>query len=87
MFVAGFMGSPSMNFIPGNLVKVDGAPAVAVALAGGGTATLALAQEAGSWPGDGEVVLGVRPEYLFRYNENSKARSPLLSARRESYAP
>ena len=34
MFVAGFMGSPSMNFIPGELTKLDNAPAVAIALAG-----------------------------------------------------
>ena len=26
MFVAGFMGSPSMNFIPGELTKLDGRP-------------------------------------------------------------
>ena len=32
MFVAGFMGSPSMNFIPGELTKLDGRPAVAIAL-------------------------------------------------------
>ena len=47
MFVAGFMGSPSMNFIPADIVKADGAPAVAVAQAGGGKATLPLRQEAG----------------------------------------
>ena len=32
MFVAGFMGSPSMNFIPGELAKLDGRPAVVIAL-------------------------------------------------------
>src|SRR5271165_3563299 len=37
MFVAGFMGSPSMNFIAGELVKMDGRAAVAVALADGET--------------------------------------------------
>src|SRR5476651_67531 len=40
MCVAGFMGSPSMNFIPGELTKVDGRPAVTIALAGSETATL-----------------------------------------------
>ena len=30
MFVAGFMGSPSMNFISADIVRVDGAPAVSV---------------------------------------------------------
>ena len=47
MFVAGFMGSPSMNFIAGELVKLDGRPAVAVALGGGETATLAACPNAG----------------------------------------
>src|SRR6202522_1334775 len=41
MFVAGFMGSPSMNFIPGELMKLEGRPAVAIALGRGETATLA----------------------------------------------
>src|ERR1700751_3471092 len=63
VFVAGFMGSPSMNFIPGELTKVDGSPAVAIALAGGEMATLPLAQPPGSRPADGKVVLGVRPEH------------------------
>jgi len=64
IFVAGFMGSPSMNFIPGELTKVDGRPAVAIVLAGGETATLPLARPPQSWPANGKVVLGVRPEHL-----------------------
>ena len=40
MFVAGFMGSPSMNFIPAKLSAADGAPAVTIALEGGQSATL-----------------------------------------------
>ena len=78
MFVAGFMGSPSMNFIAGELVKLDGRPAVAVALAGGETATLPLAQTPASRPADGKVVLGVRPEHLFRFirrSEGAKIRA------------
>src|SRR5271163_3397098 len=43
MFVAGFMGSPAMNFIPADLSAVDGAPAVTIALEGGQSATLPLA--------------------------------------------
>ena len=79
MFVAGFMGSPSMNFIAGELVKLDGRPAVAIALAGGETATLPLAQTPASRPADGKVVLGVRPEHLFRYDPNLKAQKPALA--------
>ncbi len=79
MFVAGFMGSPSMNFIPGELAKLDNAPAVAIALQDGKTATLPLPQAPASRPADGKVVLGVRPEHLFRYTENLKAQKPALA--------
>ena len=79
MFVAGFMGSPSMNFIPGELTKLDNAPAVAIALAGGETATLQLAQMPAVRPADGKVVLGVRPEHLFRYTETLKGQKPALA--------
>jgi multiple sugar transport system ATP-binding protein len=79
MFVAGFMGSPSMNFISGELVKLDGRPAVAVALAGGETATLPLAQTPASRPADGKVVLGVRPEHLFRYTDNLRSQKSALA--------
>ena len=79
MFVAGFMGSPSMNFIPGQLTKADNAPAVAVALADGETATLALAAAPAVRPADGKVILGVRPEHLFRYSETLKAQKPALA--------
>jgi multiple sugar transport system ATP-binding protein len=90
MFVAGFMGSPSMNFIPGELTKIDGAPAVTIGLEGGGTATLALAQMPAFRPADGRVVLGVRPEHLFRHTESLKAQKPaleMLTARVEVVEP
>jgi multiple sugar transport system ATP-binding protein len=79
IFVAGFMGSPSMNFVPADVVKADGAPAVSVALAGGGNAVLPLAKSPISVPADGRVVLGVRPEHLFRYDENAKAQKASLA--------
>jgi multiple sugar transport system ATP-binding protein len=79
MFVAGFMGSPSMNFIAGELVKLDGRPAVAIALAGGETATLPLPQTPASRPANGKVVLGVRPEHLFRYEPSLKAQKSALA--------
>ena len=71
MFVAGFMGSPSMNFISAEMGSAEGKATVNIPLAGGGVASLALhngaAQRA---PGDGRVVLGIRPEHLSRYNED-----------------
>jgi len=79
MFVAGFMGSPSMNFIPGELTAFEGRPAVAIALGRGETATLPLAHALASPPANGRVVLGVRPEHLFRYHANLKAQKAGLA--------
>ena len=79
MFVAGFMGSPSMNFIPGELTKAGNMPAVVVLLAGGETAALPLANIPASRPADGRVILGVRPEHLFRYSDVLKAQKPALA--------
>ena len=79
MFVAGFMGSPSMNFIPGELMKLDGRPAVAIALGHGESATLPLPQAPTLLPANGKVVLGVRPEHLFRYDSNLKAQKAGLA--------
>src|SRR5579871_5221732 len=78
MFVAGFMGSPSMNFIPVDILEADGPLAVTVVQADGRKATLALARRPTSPPADGKLVLGVRPEHLFRYDEATKARKPSL---------
>ena len=79
MFVAGFMGSPSMNFIPAELTDADGEPAVRVVLHGGGSATLPLGAAPRRRTADGRVVLGVRPEHLFRYDASLKARKPALA--------
>ncbi|MCB1498815.1 MAG: sn-glycerol-3-phosphate ABC transporter ATP-binding protein UgpC [Bauldia sp.] len=57
-FVAGFIGSPKMNFMEVD-ARSDGGH-VAVDLPGGGR--VALRQQSG--PVDGRVVLGVRPEHL-----------------------
>jgi len=54
-FVAGFIGSPAMNFLPGRASNsgIDLGAGVSVAIPGGG-----------SLPPGREVVLGVRPEHL-----------------------
>jgi multiple sugar transport system ATP-binding protein len=79
MFVAGFMGSPSMNFITGELTKLDGRPAVAIALSGAETAMLPLPRTPAFCPANGKVVLGVRPERLFRYDPNLRAQKAGLA--------
>jgi multiple sugar transport system ATP-binding protein len=57
-FVAGFIGSPAMNLVPGVARTGDGAPRVA--FADGGT----LPFPRGARAGDGqEVLYGIRPEH------------------------
>jgi multiple sugar transport system ATP-binding protein len=60
-FVAGFLGSPRMNFLPGTLAGEEGA-AAHVRLAGGAVVHVA-ADAARAAPGSA-VTLGVRPEHL-----------------------
>ncbi|MES2263957.1 MAG: sn-glycerol-3-phosphate ABC transporter ATP-binding protein UgpC [Pseudomonadota bacterium] len=85
LYVAGFIGSPSMNFLRGKLVA-QGAGA-AFALEHGGVTTLlplplnhAAAAKFGAWEGR-ELILGIRPEHV----------TDALSARRaetaEGYHP
>ncbi|MBL9048394.1 MAG: TOBE domain-containing protein, partial [Tabrizicola sp.] len=61
LFVAGFIGSPGMNFIDGTVVEASAAGAV-VKLRGGETIRCAV-NAANAEPGD-DVKLGVRPEHL-----------------------
>ena len=49
MFVAGFMGSPSMNLIPAKLVGANGGLAVEVTRAEGGAAMLPVANGNPAW--------------------------------------
>ncbi|SDY36721.1 ABC transporter ATP-binding protein [Citreimonas salinaria] len=64
MFVAGFMGSPSMNLFPAKVAQANGAPAAEVTLRNGETALLPFA--GGSMAGhDGrDIILGIRPEAI-----------------------
>jgi multiple sugar transport system ATP-binding protein len=64
VFVAGFMGSPTMNFLSARATSTaEGAPALAVE-ADGGTTLLPLAEGAPRLAAGREVVLGVRPEHF-----------------------
>jgi multiple sugar transport system ATP-binding protein len=78
MFVAGFMGSPSMNFIAGKLTSRDGMICVEIPVGNGSTAALPLARRPVSTASGGNVVVGIRPEHLFRYDADLKVRKPAL---------
>jgi len=90
MFVAGFMGSPTMNFLPATLGSRDGAVCVEIPAADGGSVAMALARPLANAPGDGKVVLGIRPEHVYRYDKDLEARKPTvvqLSATAELVEP
>ncbi|NNE34183.1 MAG: sn-glycerol-3-phosphate ABC transporter ATP-binding protein UgpC [Rhodothermales bacterium] len=59
-FVAGFIGSPSMNFVPGKVVRQDGLTFRADAQA----FSISLSESMAGHEGD-EVILGVRPEDVY----------------------
>jgi multiple sugar transport system ATP-binding protein len=64
-FVAGFLGSPQMNFLPGRLVR-DGS-GDAIRLDGGGLALpLPPGRALAATAADAPVVLGLRPEHMTR---------------------
>jgi len=58
-FVAGFIGSPAMNFLSGTVTRADGAPAVATK----DGLLLPVPPTVGAREG-AEVVYGFRPEHL-----------------------
>ncbi len=65
MFVASFMGSPSMNLFPAKVAMANGVPVAEVRLGDGSTATLPFAAGRAVNGMDGrEIVLGIRPEAI-----------------------
>jgi multiple sugar transport system ATP-binding protein len=70
-FVAGFIGSPAMNFLNCRVVDANGGLAVAVT----DRITLpippARADRYGKFKGK-QMILGLRPEHLFEYHESGR---------------
>jgi ABC-type sugar transport system ATPase subunit len=63
-FVAGFIGSPQMNFLGARVTAVDPA-GVRIALdAGGEAGDAAIPADAGATARDARVTLGIRPEHI-----------------------
>lgn len=75
MFVAGFMGSPAMNFLPAEATEGEGGPALALSNGGGRPTVLKLSADAGARVNPGrQLVFGVRPENVTRHDPQRKAR-------------
>jgi len=65
LFVAGFMGSPPMNFVPGILVRDGGGLGARLGNGPGPALTLPIDGDYAAWV-DREIVLGLRPEAITR---------------------
>jgi multiple sugar transport system ATP-binding protein len=85
MFVAGFMGSPAMNFLPAELIEEQGEVRVAVALAGGGRALLPPPRT--TTTAGRSVVLGIRPEHFSPYRAQSGTDLGVIDAPVEMVEP
>lgn len=59
MFVAGFIGSPAMNFLPGDSPVVPGSESLTI---GGTQMAIPCSREGVA---EGQAVLGIRPEHLY----------------------
>ncbi|MBO6758680.1 MAG: sn-glycerol-3-phosphate ABC transporter ATP-binding protein UgpC [Roseibium sp.] len=64
MFVAGFMGSPSMNLFPAKVVSANGVPAAEVRLADGNAAMIPFASGRMNGNDGRDIILGIRPEAI-----------------------
>ncbi|HET7717198.1 MAG TPA: sn-glycerol-3-phosphate ABC transporter ATP-binding protein UgpC [Bauldia sp.] len=74
-FVAGFVGSPAMNFVEGKLTRINGS--AVLQLATGETVTLD-GYEFATHPEDGRpAVLGVRPEQLDLKSQSGGSMLPI----------
>ena len=61
LFVAGFIGSPKMNFLPGKLASIENG--IAAVTLPDGTTVRAAVEASAAKPGD-TVTLGIRPEHV-----------------------
>jgi multiple sugar transport system ATP-binding protein len=78
-FVAGFMGSPSMNFIDAEITSAGGAPAVNFPLSGGGVASLPLHNGVAGRAPSKKVILGIRPEHLSRQSPSNSGKQGIAT--------
>ncbi|MDE0051995.1 MAG: sn-glycerol-3-phosphate ABC transporter ATP-binding protein UgpC [Rhodospirillales bacterium] len=76
-FVAGFIGSPAMNFVPGRIEVRDGVPGFAV---GGQSLPVHAVPQAALGAAANSLLLGIRPEHcaLRRDGEDASRTDPLV---------
>jgi multiple sugar transport system ATP-binding protein len=81
-FVAGFIGSPAMNFVPGT-IEAEGSGRAFVATDG----SLRMALAGNSLPAGRAVVMGVRPEDIAVVPNGEADRSAVIAARIDLVEP
>ncbi len=74
IFVAGFMGSPSMNFIKAELAEMNGVLCATFPAADGEPVALPLAAGRNRADVGRQVILGIRPEHFSRRKPHDSAR-------------
>jgi multiple sugar transport system ATP-binding protein len=79
LFVAGFMGSPAMNFIPATLDDKAGKRSVAFEGAGGAAISLPVTKPVLGDTKGRDVILGIRPEHVSRHNGAAKPATGLAT--------
>ena len=79
IFVAGFMGSPSMNFIDAEITTANGVPAVNFPLSDGNVASLALPHGVAQRATSKKVILGIRPEHLSRQSVSTVGKEGMAT--------
>jgi multiple sugar transport system ATP-binding protein len=75
VFVAGFMGSPAMNFITAEITDQGAGPVVSFPLADGQMARLPLHAATAERAKSRKVILGIRPEHLSRQSSMTEGRA------------
>ncbi len=85
LFVAGFMGSPSMNILPGELVDEGGRSSVAIDSGSNGRALLPLMRPLGK--SRQKVLLGIRPEHFVRLADSRRPGVGTIDAQVEVVEP
>lgn len=90
LFVAGFMGSPSMNFLRCTLIKQDSSYAAKVINNNGEESLLPISDSNSALESyaDKEVILGIRPEQISKHKESNNEQGTFaLNARVEVVEP
>src|SRR4029453_1738468 len=83
-FVAGFLGSPQMNFVPARLAQSGGGWAVKI---GDGTSLVLPERQHDGFTDGRTIILGLRPQHVTRANGSNRPGHQRLAATVELVQP